>query len=70
MNSRSKQELAEDVLDVSSWYARPVILGYQLYSAILESVDFDSDIREYPFLLAGVERIVDGLLDSRDDGSL
>jgi len=45
-------------------------LRHQLYSVILESVDFDSDIREYPFLFAGVERIVDGLFDSCDDGSL
>ena len=62
---RPIQELAEDAGDLTFDDAGPVILhGDERLSGALPH--FDSDLGQYSSFLARIERVVDGLLDGRD----
>ena len=62
---RPIQELAEDAGDLTFDDAGPVILhGDERLSSALPH--FDSDLGQYSSFLARIERVVDGLLDGRD----
>ena len=67
----SEQQLPEHLLDASFWNPRPVVFGLKFDDVFL--VVYFGDLHAYvgqdASLFAGVQRIVNGFFDGRDEGT-
>src|SRR5690606_19711301 len=62
------EQLAEDQWDLLLQNAGAVVLNSHLVAIAAGRLDVDPDLGEDPRFLAGVERVVDGLFDGRQQG--
>ena len=63
MELGSVQQATEDVLDLLAHDARPVVANEHLEAGLRQRQQLDAEIGQHPRLLAGVEGVVDRLLD-------
>ena len=65
---RAVEQLAEDQGDLLPQDAGPVVLHAHLVAVLLEALDVDPDFRQDAGLFAGVQGVVDRLLDGGQQG--
>ena len=68
MELRAVQELAENQGNLLPEDARAVVLHADLEAVLADAFDVDPDLRQDAGLFAGVQGVVDGLFDGREQG--
>ena len=71
MEARTKEQLSEDLLNAAFWNAGAVVFGLKFNDVlfVVNLGDFDLDFGQDARFFAGVQRIVNGFFDRRDEGT-